>query len=208
MYKIWLIVAVCFSIGFAQTLHAGSLAGNFAFKKKAPKGALIYFSEDQSLSTPANVDQKNTAFVESIVVGAKGNEAIFKNSDSINHNIFANDSELGVSFDIGLAPPGSEFKQPISWESGKMIRISCKIHPKMRAWVASLTSKYHHTVTFKKKQKKVDFEIEDVPDNLSKLVVWMPGYDPIDVAIKPGETQEVKLIRKKKTRGTLTLTRK
>ena len=76
------------------------------------------------------------------------------NSDAINHNIYANDAEAKVNFDIGLASPGTEFQQTITWEENTFIRISCKIHPKMRAWVGSVSSKYHTEVKFSKKQKK------------------------------------------------------
>jgi len=39
-------------------------------------------------------------------VGAKGTHTSFFNSDTINHNIYANDKEANVNFDIGLAALG------------------------------------------------------------------------------------------------------
>lgn len=186
---------------------AGTLTGDFVFKKRPPRGALIYFMEDRSLKTETNIDQKNTAFTKTIAVGAKGSTVKFFNSDTINHNIYANDRESQVNFDIGLAPPGSSFEQKITWEEGTMVRISCKIHPKMRAWIASVPSKYHATVTFPRKTKKLSFEITDVPDSISKIKIWMPGYNAIEVDLPKGNSKAVELKRKKKKRGTLTLAR-
>ncbi|MGK0290217.1 MAG: plastocyanin [bacterium] len=194
----------------STSIQAGTLTGKFSFKKRAPRGVLIYFSEDRSLKVAGVVDQLNTNFKQSIVISSKGSKVVFKNSDSINHNIYANDREAKVNFDIGLAPPQSTFQKKVTWNNGKLVRISCKIHPKMRAWVASISSKYSTTITFQRKQKRASFIISNIPDHLSKVIVWMPGYSPIEIAIKKGDTQKITLRKKrkkKKKRGTLTLTR-
>lgn len=197
----------CFLIFEAQLTLGSTLKGSLAFSKRAPNVALIYFSEDQSLKQDAVIDQKNTSFTVPLAVGSKGSNAVFNNSDSINHNIFANDKEVKVNFDIGLAAPGSVFQNEITWDSGQMVKISCKIHPKMRAYVGSLSSKYYQVVPFKKKQKKALIDISDVPDNLTKVTIWMPGYETLNIDLPKGGSETIELKRKKKKRGTLTLTR-
>lgn len=190
------------------TLSLGStLKGTLSFSKRAPNVVLVYFSEDQSLQQDAVIDQKNTAFTTPLAVGNKGANAVFNNSDSINHNIFANDKAYKVNFDIGLAAPGSVFENEITWESGQIVKISCKIHPKMRAYIGSISSKYYQIIPFKKKQKKALIDLADVPENLTKVTIWMPGYDTLNIDLPIGTTEKIELKRKKKKRGTLTLTR-
>lgn len=193
-----------------QSLHADTLVGTFSFEEKAPPGALIYVVGDHSLKQNAVIDQKDTEFTSFAVVGPKDSTATFRNSDSINHNIYASDKETQVAFDIGLAPPGSESKQMISWEEEQMVRISCKIHPKMKAWVVSLSSKYYQILNFDKKQEKADFSISDVPSSLTQVKIWMPGYAPLELIIKKGEIQKRDLTKENnsdKVRGSLELKR-
>lgn len=205
--KLASLITLFLFVGASSMAFGGTLTGELKFKKRAPKVALIYFPQDNGLKQDAVVDQMNTAFTSLIAVGSEGAEAVFNNSDTINHNIYANDKETKVNFDIGLASPGSVFKQKITWGDGKMVKISCKIHPKMRAWVASLSSQYFTVVQFKKKQKKAQFEIPNLPDSVSQVRIWMPGYPVMDLEIGSGKTVSETLTRKKKKRGTLTLKR-
>jgi hypothetical protein len=189
------------------TAQAGTLSGEFKFKKKPPKIAVVYFSEDHSLKKDPLVDQKNKKFTQKVVVGAKNSAMIFKNSDSVEHNIFAHDRKKKVNFDIGLAPPNSKLKEIISWDHESAVQIGCKIHPKMRAWVFSLDSQYNKAITFNRKKKKLKFDIPNVPDNLSKIKVWIPKYKAIEVDLKKGSSVDIELKRKKKKKGTLHLVR-
>ena len=177
---------------FTRSVFADILAGEFTFAKKAPDGALIYLPEDNSLSKKeAVIDQIDKEFTQSIVVGKKDLQATFKNSDTINHNIYVSDTDHNISFDIGLAVPGSIFQQKITWEEGINIKIGCKIHPQMRAWIVSLASKYHHILRFQDEQKTGQLEME-APSNFSKVRVWMPGYDLVELEIKKGESKRAK----------------
>jgi len=187
---------------------AASLKGEFTMSGKAPEVGLIYFTEDKSasLKDPNTINQKNKEFTEKLVVGSKGSRVIFKNSDIINHNIFADDGEANVKFDVGLLPPGSLADQNIGWED-KVIKCSCKIHPHMRAWIASVTSRYYKIVTFQPDEKTVKFEMEGFPENLSKVKVWLPNYPTKEINIKKGESKRVEIEKADKSLGTLQLTR-
>jgi hypothetical protein len=205
------VLSLIFVVSSFSSVDAATLKGEFVFKKKAPKAAIIWFEEDTSLKSEAVIDQKNTQFTHLLAVGPKGSNVIFKNSDSINHNIYANDKESKITFDIGLAAPGSTLKQPITWEEGKLVKISCKIHPKMIAWIGSISSNHFRVVQFKKKQKKATFEITGVPDNFTKVKVLMPLYNVIEAAPAPGTPVSFDLFKKQKKKskasGRITLTR-
>ncbi|ETW97126.1 MAG: hypothetical protein ETSY1_23905 [Candidatus Entotheonella factor] len=205
---LWFSV-VMMSLVASPHVLADTVEGTFTFTKRAPRAALIYFPEDQSLpvDTPAVVDQKDEQFTQRIVVVRKGAQATFQNSDTVDHNTFVHDEDAGVKFDIGLMSPGGSVQQEITWEN-QIVRCGCKIHPKMRLWIASIASKYHKTVEFEKKAKTATFTIDDVPETLTQIRVWMPKYDPIEVNLMPGASSEVELLRKNKPRGVLKLTRK
>ena len=100
-----------FIFALGQLAFADTLEGTFTFTKRAPKVALIYFPEDQSLSADVEtvVDQKGQKFTKQILVTTQGVQASFQNSDTVNHNIFTDDKKAGVKFDVGLMPPGRQY---------------------------------------------------------------------------------------------------
>ena len=188
---------------------AETLTGEFVFTKKAPKTGLIYFSEDQSLSEDRQtiIDQIDKQFTERLAVGRQGSSIVFRNSDSIDHNIFANDLNAEVDFDVGLVEPESESVIPMEWEDGKVVRIGCKIHPRMRSYIANISSAYYQIMPFKKGKTSYEVSIDKIPSEFTKITVWMPRYDPIELTLPQGESKEIELIKKGKIRGTLRLNR-
>jgi hypothetical protein len=188
---------------------AWDLSGSINFKGSAPDSSLIYMPEDKTLTQKdlPIIDQKDKRFTNRLLIAVPGSEFIIKNSDRISHNIFANDKKSGVKFDIGLAKPGVVLKKPISWEKGKIVKIGCKIHPKMRAWIAAIESSYFQIITKEKKKKEYLVEIKNIPDAISQVKVWMPGYNEMIVSLKPGETVKKELQRRKRIKGTIELTR-
>ncbi len=194
------------TLAFYSMVQAGALRGEFAFDGKAPEVALVYFPEDKSLPatlTPT-LDQVEKNFTPPLVVGTKGATVTFKNSDSISHNIFADDKDTNITFDVGLLSAGSAAAREIDWENN-VVKCSCKIHPHMRAWIASITSKYYKVIDL---DKTKSFEIPDVPAHLGVVKVWLPNYDTMELAIKGGESQDVELKKKGKAAGMVKLARK
>ena len=208
MFKYFLMALLYLS---GSVLAQSTLSGEFEFAKKPPYGAVVLFGEDKSLEGKDGsvLDQKDKMFSKKIIVVPKGTTISFHNSDMIDHNIFADDKDANVKFDAGLVSPGNAAKQATTWPEGTIIRVGCKIHPKMRSYVAVVSSAHFAEVEFDSKIKKAAFEIKDVPDNLSKVNIWLPRYEKIEVAIKKGETKTVELKKPGKTTvyGTVTLKR-
>lgn len=189
-------------------LFSDTLKGVFTFDGKPPRVALAYFGEDTSLSIPtATVDQVSKEFTTYLIVGAKDTKLQFKNSDNIDHNIYVNDNDADVNFDVGLAEPGSVVSKPMDWKDNRVVRVSCKIHPNMRMYIAKITSKYHVIVNLDKPGFDGKWEIKDVPAQCTKLSLWMPGLDPIETAIGPGKKATLKITKKSEERGSVVLTR-
>ena len=197
---------------------AVTLSGEFHFIILPPEVGLVYISEDQGLTQALSIDQQGKEFMHwtqhgekslsKIIAGSPGETMTFQNSTSIGHNIYANDTHLRVQFDLGLMPPGSDIVKtyPITWQTGEVLRIGCKIHPGMRLYIASLASKYYKEIEFNG-APAVSFNFEALPAQLTKLAVWLPEYDPIEIVIHPGEEQEVALKKAGKLQGILTLKR-
>lgn len=194
----------------AGSLPAATLEGSISFDQ-APRVALVYFSEDRSLdtATTVTVDQKGKEFTQMLVVAPPGGTVAFSNSDDVQHNVFAEDKELGVAFDIGLANPQSVSPQPVSWKEGQVVRCGCRIHPKMQVWIAAIRSRHFKAMTFEPGAKgPVAFTITDVPAQYRKVRVWTPRFETQEVEVAGSTPAKVEFARKDKIFATLSLTLK
>ncbi|HKP98351.1 MAG TPA: hypothetical protein VJ385_21655 [Fibrobacteria bacterium] len=199
--------------GIILCLHgataAGSLTGGFKFEKAPPSVALVYFVEETSTgSSPCPVvDQKDKKFVHKMLVGRSGCRIQFRNSDNVDHNIYSKDPKSGVDFDAGLLPPGQTSQTVMNWDPDAVIKIGCKIHPKMQAYIANVSSRYYQIVEFKPSEREAAFTLEKVPDKLTKIKIWFPKQDPIDAELKTGEAKQWQILEKGEPAGVLSLSR-
>lgn len=189
---------------------AGSLTGEFKFEKAPPSVALVYFDEEiPAGNAPCPVvDQKDKKFVNKMLVGRTGCRIQFKNSDSVDHNIYSKDPKSGVDFDAGLLSPGQTSQTVLNWHPDAVIKIGCKIHPKMQAYIANVSSKHHRIIEFKPQERAAGFTLEKIPDNLTKIRIWFPKQDPIEAELKMGEAKQWQILEKGEPAGVLSLSRK
>jgi cytochrome c peroxidase len=186
----------------------GTLSGWFSFLKEPPQVGLIFFSEDQELQRAVTIDQQGKKFLNAIAVGSPGEVITFKNSDAISHNVYANDKRLNAQFDLGLAPPKSDFltKQSLAWAAGGSVKIGCKIHPDMQSYVVSLSSRYYKEFEFRG-ERSARFTFTAPPAQLTKVAIWLPEYGLLEVPIALGERKEVELEKGGKLQGIVVLRR-
>lgn len=192
-----------------HSIRADALKGVFDFPERAPYVALVYFADDQERGPElcGDLDQMNKEFEQRMVAGKSGCMVEFRNSDGVQHNIFASDGKNGVAFDIGLLSPGELSSVKVDWQEGSVIRVGCKIHPKMRSYIANVPAKRFAIVEFRDGSGAYEFSIEDVPDGLMEVVVWFPSMDGIMVGVVKGGKVERDITRKGKTYGTLKMSR-
>lgn len=191
----------------ANDAYANSLEGKFKFDIKAPQVSLVYFDDDNILNNSAlSMDQKNKEFTKKMIVGSRKSSITFKNSDNVEHNIYGS-LKGKVLFDIGLTSPGSKHTKHIDWDKGNVAKLSCKIHPKMNAWVASVDTKHFSIVEFNNKREK-SFAINNIPDKLTKVKIWFPNISEQIIEIKKNEVKQVVLKKGDKSIGTLELSLK
>ena len=127
--------------------------------------------------------------------------------DDVQHNVFINEKEPSVNIDIGLADPKTKNIQALSWPNGSMVKMSCKIHPRMVSYMASIDSKYVQTMDFEK-NKDLKFTIPEVPNKFTTLKILIPRYDPLEISdIKGKFSKSFDLTKDKKKQGQITITR-
>ena len=119
------VLGVLASSIISSSIFADTIQLEFKYKKKPPLSGIIYSVEPENTNViSGEVDQKNKEFVERVVVVSPKSELVFKNSDTVDHNIFANDiSDANVRFDVGLMPVGSQVNLPVDWTSDTFVRI-------------------------------------------------------------------------------------
>lgn len=206
LFSTKLIITILLLIG-SNAATADVISGKLEFTKKPPFTGILYIPESGNKPKNPEINQKDKAFTSKVAVGSPQSIIAFKNSDIFNHNIYANDSKQKVKFDVGLMTPGNATKLKMVWPQDSLVRIGCKIHPKMRAYVANVSSDHFHIFPFEKKVKSYDFKIEQVPSDKEQLTLMMPAYETLLINLKKGESKEITVKRKGKDRGTLTLTR-
>lgn len=195
-------------ICFSSSTLADEISGKITFVKKPSFTGILYVSDTQGNAKKPLIDQQGKAFTTKVAVGSPNDVITFKNSDTFDHNIYASDRKQNVKFDVGLMTPNNATDLNIDWADNSLIRIGCKIHPKMRSYIANINSDYFHAFEFEKKVKEYDFSISDVPSDKNQVVLLMPKYQPQTIEIKKGETKTVDITRKGKVKGSLTITRK
>ncbi len=144
-----------------NSVHAETLTAKLTFDKKPPKAGVL-FIPGEGEAIKAELNQSDKKFSSKLVVVSPNGSLTFKNSDSLDHNIFANDVKKGVKFDVGLMPERAEITQEVDWSTDMLVRVGCKIHPTMKAYVANIQAKVYEALEFEKKVKEYDYTLENV----------------------------------------------
>lgn len=177
----------------------------FEFTSRTPFTGVVYGTtgHDKQQNT---VDQKNKQFDKPLYIVDKNNAVIFKNSDATDHNIYANDVRSGVKFDVGLLPANGEKTLNIQqWPDDVFVRVGCKIHPKMRAYLANIETQNYQALDFDMANKTASTEITLNTDETG-ISVWFAGYQPLTYSIDRDKPVSFAINRKGKQRGTITIT--
>ena len=197
-------MALCLSIS-TQAL-ADSITGELVFVKRASFAGVVFVEEKQHSTVNATLDQKDKEFTHKMIVASPGGKIVFNNSDSFEHNIYSSGSK-SAKFDVGLMPTGSKNTITANWGSDSVVRIGCKIHPKMKAYIANIDSSIYQVLPFKKKTKNYTIKLAGVSGDTVVVKLKIPKYPDTVVSLKAGESKTVDVIKKGKKKATLTLKR-
>ncbi|OUS29770.1 hypothetical protein A9Q99_08040 [Gammaproteobacteria bacterium 45_16_T64] len=207
---------ICWVAGLAlglvsQVTVADTITGELTFVKKASFAGVVYMESvdgvEASSIEGASVDQVDKMFTKKIVVAGKGGDISFRNSDSIDHNIFSNDSDSGVKFDVGLMTPAGQKSVDVTWDENLLVRYGCKIHPKMKSYIFTSPTPYFQVLEFEKKVPRYTFVLGDVPSGLTRVSLTIPKYDTVTIELSVGESKQADVIRKGKKKAVLQVSR-
>ncbi|MBQ4889075.1 hypothetical protein J8L86_04400 [Shewanella sp. MMG014] len=187
---------------------AAEITGTISFIKKPPMVGIVYVPSSQSDQYAPVIDQVDKQFTSKMAVVNAGNLVTFKNSDDVEHNVFANDTSQSAKFDVGLMSPGGEKKIKVDWDKNSIVRVGCKIHPKMRTYLAAIDTPFHQILEFQKGTQEYTFSIKNVPADSNKVVFSIPKYDLLTVELTSGSIWTAEITKKGKVRGLLTINQK
>ena len=132
------------------------------------KNAVVWLAdvpEEKGSKPPkAKLDQQQCAFVPHIVVATKDATLDVVNSDKALHNVRAQQGETRL-FNYAMPIPGHVV--PTKLKKDGTFKVSCDVHPWMRAWLLVLpTAKSAIT------GEDGTYKIEGVPAGKHKVKVW------------------------------------
>jgi plastocyanin len=131
------------------------------------------------------IDQKKCIFCERhVALVAAGGEVVFKNSDSVLHNVSLT-CVANKSFNEGVGPGASMTKK---FDRPELVRISCSIHPWMSAVIVVMSHPYYAV-----SNERGEFSITDIPAGKYTVFVQHPELGRVEkkgveIELKEGET--------------------
>jgi plastocyanin len=128
-------ILLCFSV------NGPRLSGS-----DGPKEPAAYFlvgGDAQQIASGKKFEivQKDKRFVPSLVAVAVNTTLVFPNRDAFAHNVYSIEGPLGF-FDLGTSSRDQEKTLQIVMSKTGVTKISCAIHPIMKAALFSVSSKY------------------------------------------------------------------
>ncbi len=198
------VVLACAAPGIA---HADTLKAELQFASGLPFTGVFYATQARPAPRPAAIDQVDKRFTRRLVVGTPGSNIAFLNSDGFDHNIYADAPASNAIFDIGLMSSGSMAAMAMEWTPGTLVRIGCKIHPRMRAYIANIAADRYAVFEPERGRKTYSLALSDVAADAGPVVLLLAGFDPVRVDLRRGARRETSLTRRGKPVGRVLLTR-
>lgn len=150
--------------------------------------ALEGVNRDKAVESEVAIELDNVGcrFVPHVQTATVGQFLIIKNSDPILHTAHAHFEERGQpQFNIGLYP-GRVARKPLI--SPGVVRLTCDVHPWMRAYVV-VSGHPYHAVT----DALGEYLIPDVPPGAYRLKLWHESLGTAEkkVEVKGGAVTEM-----------------
>ncbi len=153
----------------AFTAQAGTIHG----KVTGAKGeSAVYIDTVAGKTFPAptahvKIDQEGLMFMPHLVVVEKGTTVDFKNSDSVEHNVFwpSISGNKALGHNMGTWPRGQQ--RSFKFDNLGSVPLLCNVHPDMAGYIVVVPTPY-----FAVTDKAGNFKIADVPNGSYKVVAW------------------------------------
>lgn len=172
------------AIASADAEAAGSVAGSIEVRKRIKTrgatggGDFVLWLEPAEALPPVEgatvmVEQIKREFIPHVSVAQVGSKLVFRNSDSVDHNVLSKDDCCAMDEDLA---EGADYERALG--TAGVAEVICRIHPEMSAYVVVVPSPYF--VKTKVEREEVDgkkvyratYELPDVPPGEYTLHVW------------------------------------
>ena len=151
------------------------------------KNAVVWFldlpqAKEAGKLPKEKLDQQQCQFTPHVVVAPQGTTLDVINSDKALHNVRAQAGETRL-FNYAMPIPGHVV--PTRLKKDGTFKLSCDVHPWMRAWMLVLPTA-HYAVT----AEDGTYKIEGVPAGKHKVKIWHErlGEKETEIEVAAGQT--------------------
>jgi plastocyanin len=150
--------------------------GGISGKINGGKGAAVVYIDaipGKTFLPPDNhiaMDQKSLQFQPHAIVILAGSTVDFRNSDTVQHNIFwpSVSGNKKLSHNMGIWPQGEI--RSFKFNTPGIVSLLCDIHPEMFAYVIVAPTPYYAEA-----DATGTYKIEDIPDGSYTVTAWREG---------------------------------
>jgi len=137
--------------------------------------------------SPAVIDQRKCEYWPPVLAVRAGTEVEFRNSDPLLHNVHGKDS--GALFNFAMPVQGLTVRKGLP-SSPEILRLSCDVHPWMRAVVRTFNHPY-----FAVTDARGRYRLSAVPAGRRKLGFWHQRFPEkaIELNALPSRTNQADL---------------
>lgn len=131
-----------------------------------------YATDEESIELPPaeiHMDQRGFRFNPQVMVVRAGQDFIFGNSDSSDHNIRGNSEIPNNIFNVIMRPGKNFTKKFLPQDPDSPVKLACDFHPSMQAWVYVLDHD-RHAIT----DQEGAFTIKNIPPGQYTIHIIQP----------------------------------
>ncbi len=159
-----------------SSAHAATVEGSVTVDGRPASPAVVYLESAGATAPPASpahvvMDQKNLAFVPSVLPVVRGTVIEFTNSDDVQHNVFS-PSAIAGKFNLGTYGPRAT--RTVTLNKPGDVLVLCNIHMEMEAHILVLNDPYFVAVG-----ADGSYRIPDVPAGTYAVKVWQTRWVPL-----------------------------
>lgn len=190
------LVCTLVLFGVSPASRADTITVDLYFDRLIPFTGILYVPTKSPEPVSTSVDQVGKRFTERISIGSPDGEFTFMNSDSFEHNVFVDEPASNAIFDVGLMQPGEVASMRAEWTPDTLVRMGCKIHPRMRAYLANVRADSFTVFERARNTREYQLTLDDVPADVDHIKLLLAGFDPMEIRLAPGEKQDLVMTRK------------
>jgi plastocyanin len=164
----------------AAAASAGTLKGKVS---SMTKSGVVYVDRIAGKNFPATslpyeIDQHGQSFSPRVLVVPQGATVVFKNSDTVAHNVHwpSISGDKRLAHNVGTWASGDDRK--FRFDQPGIVPLLCNMHAEMTGYIIVVPTPYYAYAT-----PAGDYTILDVPDGHYSVTVWREG--------KPAQTRQV-----------------